>query len=185
MKPRYVSLWVAGALALSSLAANAQTAAPDTKPASNTSAAPQPEGPRGMRGHRDPARMEAMMAKRHAELKAKLKITPEQEDAWNRFTQAMKPPAHPDTKRPDPAEMSKLTTPERIDRMRAMRKERMDAMNAAMNEREEAIKTFYGALNAEQKTRFDAEHSRMGMQHGERQGMPRHQGKPGDAPGKF
>jgi len=185
MKPRFASLWVAGVLAMSSLVAGAQTAAPDAKPASNTPTAQRSGGPMGMKGHQNPARMEAMVAKRHAELKAKLKLAPEQEEAWNRFTQAMKPPAHPDTKRPDPAEMAKLSTPERIDRMSALRKERMDAMNAAMDQRDEAIKTFYAALNPEQKKTFDAEHARMGQQHARRQGMQHRMGRGGEgAPGK-
>jgi protein CpxP len=46
----------------------------------------------GMRGKMDPAKMEAMMTKRLADLKAKLKITGEQEAAWTSFTTAMKPP---------------------------------------------------------------------------------------------
>ena len=126
----------------------------------------QQGGPMGMRGKMDPSRMEAMMAKRHAEMKAKLKITADQEGAWTSFTAAMKPPAAMDHKRPDRAEMDKLTTPERIDKMRAMRAERMTAMNAAMDKREDATKTFYAALNADQKKVFDAEHARMGSHRG-------------------
>jgi hypothetical protein len=124
-------------------------------------------GQRGMQGRMDPARMEAMMAKRHDALRAKLKLTPEQEGAWTTFTAAMKPPARTDFKRPDRAELDKLTTPERIDKMRALRNERMTAMNAAMDQREEAIKTFYGVLNADQKKIFDGEHARMGARLGE------------------
>ena len=68
------------------------------------------------------------------------------------------------------AEMDKLTTPERIDRMHALRTEHMTAMNAAMDKREDATKTFYAALNADQKKVFDAEHARMGGRHGEHRG---------------
>ncbi len=185
MKPRFASLWMAGVLATFGLVAGAQTAAPDAKPAPSAPAAQRPDGAMGMRGHQDPARMQAMQAKRHADLKAKLKLAPEQEEAWNRFTQAMKPPARPDTKRPDPAEMAKLSTPERIDRMRALRKERMDAMNTAMDQRDEAIKTFYATLNPEQKKTFDAEHARMGQQHAQHPGMQDRMGRGGEsAPGK-
>jgi hypothetical protein len=42
----------------------------------------------------------------------------------------------------------------------------MGAMNASMDKREEATKTFYAALNAEQKKIFDSEHARMGAPHG-------------------
>lgn len=125
-------------------------------------------GSMGMHGKMDPAKMEAMMSKHQTDLKAKLKLSAEQEGAWTTFTAAMKPAAKMDHKRPDRAEMAKLSTPERIDKMRALRNEHMTAMNAAMDKRDEAIKIFYSALNADQKKVFDAEHARMGSKHGER-----------------
>jgi Spy/CpxP family protein refolding chaperone len=66
-------------------------------------------------------------------------------------------------KHPDRAEMDKLTTPERLDKMRAMHKERMATMEAAMDKRADATKTFYAVLSPEQKKTFDAEHAKMGM----------------------
>jgi hypothetical protein len=133
----------------------------------------QPGGKMGMHGKMDPARMEAMMTKRQADLKAKLKITTEQESAWTTFTTAIKPPAAAlDHKHPDRAEMDKLTTPERIDKMHALRTEHMASMNASMDKREEATKTFYAALNADQKKIFDAEHARMGAHRGGRRSGP-------------
>ncbi len=113
--------------------------------------------------HRDPAKMAQMHTKHLADLKAKLKITASQESAWSTFSDAMKPPADMMAKRPDRAEMDKLTTPERMDKMRVLHKEHMTAMEAAMDKRAEAIKTFYAALGAEQKKTFDAEHAKMGM----------------------
>jgi periplasmic protein CpxP/Spy len=107
--------------------------------------------------------MAERMAKRQAELKAKLKITPAQEGAWTTFTAAMKPPAnmaggmgmmHHDPKMK--AEMDKLTTPERIDKMQAMRAERMKTMSAEMDKRGAATKAFYVVLSSEQKAVFDA-----------------------------
>ena len=112
----------------------------------------------------DPAKMDAMVTKHHADLKAKLKITPAQEPAWTAFTNAMKPNAKMHENRPDHAELAKLTTPERIDKMKALRSQHMSDMNAAMDKREEAIKTFYTTLNAEQQKVFDSEHARMGKQ---------------------
>ena len=41
---------------------------------------------------------------------------------------------------------------------------------ADMDKREEAIKTFYAALNADQKNVFDTEHARMGHHPGDRRG---------------
>jgi Spy/CpxP family protein refolding chaperone len=114
------------------------------------------------------ARMQQHMAKRQAELKQKLQITPAQEGAWSTWTAAMQPPAR--MQRPDRAEFEKLTTPERIDRMRAMRSERM----AAMDKRADATKTFYAALTPEQKKVFDAETARRGHRgHGGRHGEHR------------
>ncbi|MBC5782585.1 Spy/CpxP family protein refolding chaperone [Ramlibacter sp. USB13] len=96
------------------------------------------------------ARMQERMAQRLGELKQKLAITPAQEGAWSTWTANLQPTPH---QRPDRAEIARLTTPERIDRMRALRAER----NAAMDKRMDATKTFYAQLNAEQKKTFDAE----------------------------
>lgn len=124
----------------------------------------QQGGPMGMRGKLDPAQMEAMRAKRHAELKARLKITPEQESAWDTFTTAMKPPtAAMGQMRQMHAEMDKLSTPERIDKMRALRSQH----TAEMEKREEAIKTFYASLTPDQKKTFDDEHAHMAARRGQ------------------
>lgn len=107
-------------------------------------------------GQRDPAKMKEMIAKRLAELKTKLAITSAQEGAWATFTAAMQPPATP-LARPNREEMAKLTTPERIDKMRALRAQRQSMMDA----RSDAIKAFYGTLSADQKKTFDAETLRL------------------------
>jgi Spy/CpxP family protein refolding chaperone len=110
-------------------------------------------------GKMDPARMQAMMEKREALLKAQLKLTPAQEGAWKAFVDAKKPTAPPAAdmqQRPDPIEMAKLTTPERLDKMKAMREEHMKIMTAAMAKHEEATRAFYAALTPEQQKVFDA-----------------------------
>lgn len=172
MKSTFKSLALAGLLASAGFATFAQPTGPGAAgmPMMGTSSPMQPGSKMGMRANRDPAQMEAMVAKRHAALKAKLTLTAEQEGAWTAFTSAMKPHAQMAAKRPDRAEMEKLSTPERIDRMRALRAEHMTAMNSAMDKREDATKTFYATLNAEQKKVFDAEHARMGANHGEPRG---------------
>jgi periplasmic protein CpxP/Spy len=118
-------------------------------------------------------------AKRQAGLKAALKITPEQEAAWATYTASMQPPANMaggmmgmrhDTK--VHADMAKLTTPERIDKLRALRAERMTMMNAEMDKRGAATKAFYAVLSSEQKTVFDSmaiHHGRHG-EHGKKGG---------------
>lgn len=176
------SLLLVGLLVGAGFAAHAQPTGSDTNqpPMMGASGTMQHGPAMGKHGRRDPARMEAMMAKRHDALKTKLKLTPEQSGAWNTFSAAMKPPAAMGPKHPDRAEMDKLTTPERIDKMRALRTERMTAMNSAMDKREDAIKTFYATLNADQKIIFDAEHARMGGRHGEHRGNGNTRG--GDKP---
>jgi protein CpxP len=121
------------------------------------------------RGKMDPARMQARMEQRHAMLKTQLKLTAEQEGAWTSFNAAHKAPGMMNQQRPDPAEMAKLTTPERIDKMKAMRAEHQ----AEADKRADATKAFYAVLTADQKKVFDSfamqgpgrhKGSRMGMQ---------------------
>ena len=114
--------------------------------------------------------MQAMVIQRLADLKTKLKITAPQEGAWTTFTTALKPSAHVEYARPDPAEMEKLTTPQRIEKMRAHRAQRMTEMQAQMDKREDATKAFYAALTVEQKKVFDAEHSKMMHRWNDRKG---------------
>lgn len=116
----------------------------------------------GRHGKMDPAKMEAMVAKRADALKAQLKLTPEQEPAWNSFVAAMKPDTKALPQHPSREELDKLTTPERIDTMRALRDQQHKDMLAAMDKRDQATKTFYATLNAEQKKTFDTQHLRMG-----------------------
>lgn len=110
----------------------------------------------------DPAQWHARMAQHHAkhqaELKQKLQLAPNQEAAWASFANATQPPQTPPP-RPDRAAFEKLTTPERIDKMRALRTERQ----AAMDRRADATKAFYATLTPEQKKVFDTETLR---QHG-------------------
>lgn len=171
MKPVFKSLIVTSLLASAGFAAFAQAPAPTTeqRPMMGERGMMQHEGRGGMR-HMDPTKMDARQAKRNAALKTQLKITPEQEGAWNAYTAAIKPPADMGKKYPDRAEMAKLTTPERIDKMRTLREQHHKDMIAAMDRRDDATKTFYAALNAEQKKTFDTAHAHMGGRHGEPRG---------------
>jgi periplasmic protein CpxP/Spy len=159
------SLVLAGLLATAGVGAIAQSPTTPQGDAGTTATTPQAK-PQGERmGRHDPAKMQAHMAKRQAEMKAKLKITPAQEGAWTAFTAAMQPPANMMGGRPgheQRAEMDKLTTPQRIDKMREMRTQRI----AAMDKRMDATKTFYAALSPEQQKVFDAEHNKRGGRHG-------------------
>lgn len=180
MKLSNKRLLLAGLMATIGFAAVAQNATPGTAPAG-----------RGMQGmqHGDSSKMQERMqahrqeraTKRLEVLKAKLKITAAQEGAWTTFSTAMKSPAngmmgmHHDPKLK--AEMDKLTTPERIDKMRTLRQQRMTTMNAEMDKRADATKAFYGTLSSEQKAVFDAVAMQGGHgRHGEKGGRGEHDG---------
>ena len=159
MKHVYKQLILAGLLA-AGMAASAQT--PPPPPAG-------PNAPRMMQRGEGHERMRALreerMAKRMAQLKQVLQLTPAQEGAWTTYVAAMKPAS---MQRPDRrqmrAEFEKMTTPERIDRMRAMRSTRM----AEMDKRADATKVFYTALTPEQKKAFDVVSAKMFKRGGHR-----------------
>ena len=112
----------------------------------------------------DPAKMHEWAVQRHAELKAKLKLNANQEAAWANYVAAIQPPADMvarmsrENRQKLHEEMAALTTPERIDRMNAMKAQR----DAAMARRGEATKAFYAVLSAEQQKVFDANTMRRG-----------------------
>jgi hypothetical protein len=133
-------------------------------------------------GKMDPAKMQVRMEKRQAALKAALKLTPAQEGAWTTFTAALKPPADMMGKRADHAEIAKLPTPERIDKMKALHAQHVADMNAAMDKRGEATKAFYATLTPEQQKVFDTntmrQHGPAGRMGGPRDGKGPAQPKP-------
>ena len=106
------------------------------------------------------------------QLRQKLALTPAQDKAWSDFEQAMQPQAN-SAARLDRQAMQKLSTPERIDQMRAQRTQRAAAMDA----RGDATKAFYAQLQPAQQQTFDQEHKR-GMQQRNRMGK-RHGGEKG------
>ena len=180
MKTVFKSLIVAGMLATAGFAAFSQGPGP-------IGDHPAMMGEGGMmkqdgKGKMDSSKMQAMVSKHLDNLRGKLKISASQEAAWATFTEAMKPPANMMAQRPDRAEMDKLSTPERIDKMKTLRAQHHADMTAAMDKRDEAIKTFYAQLNAEQKKTFDAEHAKMGSRRGDRQGNKDGQQGPKAAP---
>lgn len=107
-------------------------------------------------GQADHARMhehmQERMQKRMDSLKRILQITPAQEGAWNAWAAAMKPsPQAMQQRRANREELARLTTPERLDRMRQMRAQR----SAEMDKRADATKTFYAQLTPPQQKAFD------------------------------
>ena len=167
MKPVFKSLVVAGLLATAGFAALSQGSGPmgEHRAMMGQGSMMNHDG-KGSMDKMDPAKMEARMVQRTADLRAKLKISASQEGAWTAYTAAMKPPANMKGQHPDRAEMEKLTTPERIDKMKSLRTQHHADMTTAMDKRDEATKAFYAALSTEQKKTFDSEHAHMGGRHG-------------------
>ncbi|GAB4207891.1 MAG: hypothetical protein Fur0019_12970 [Tibeticola sp.] len=175
-------LIITAVLSAVAFAANAQMGAPGQ-------GGPGPQGPQApmMRMHSahggpDAAAWQAQRAERQARhlaaLKTRLQLSPDQEAAWTRFSEAMKP--HEPLVRDRAAfraEMEKLSTPERIDRMQLLRKQASERMDARMA----AVKTFYAQLTPAQQKVFDLEshawmaergrHARHGTGHGPHGGM--------------
>lgn len=166
MKSLHRHLLTAGLLAGLGLAAVAQTQTPPAPPAGQVA----PSTMQGEHGRMDPARMEQMrarmeerMAKRLGDLKQKLQIARGQESAWDSWTAAIKPTHF---QRPDRAAFERMTTPERIDRIKAQRAQR----SAEMDKRLDATKTFYAQLTPEQQKVFDQEGLRFAARMGGHKG---------------
>lgn len=140
LKPLLLAALLAGA-ALPALA----------EPGAGPSAAPSAVKADGQRQDR----WQQRMARHAAELKAELKLSAEQEAAWASYLAALKPPA--DGAPPQRIDFSKLSTPERLDRMRELRQQR----DAAFERHEAATRGFYAALNAEQRKIFDERTARL------------------------
>jgi len=88
-----------------------------------------------------------------------LKLTPQQEAAWTKFQES-----HPfagNAQRPEPADMAKLTAPERAEKMLEWQKQHQDAMGKHVA----AMKDFYAQLTPEQKKTFD-EQAQFGPRNG-------------------
>ena len=171
MKSVFKPILLAGLLATAGFAAFSQAPAGGERGAMMGPGSSMHEGMRqhDRMGRTDPAKMQVWMDKRHAELKARLKLTAAQEGAWTTYTAAMKPPAELMAKRPDRAELDKLSTPERIDKMKALRTQHMNDMSAAMDKRGDATKALYATLTPEQQKVFDTS----AMRHHGRWGGPR------------
>ena len=158
---RLAATAVLAALALPVLAQPAP-ATPAAAGATSTADSHHKMGQRHERHHGDRAEHRA---KRLATLKTQLKLTAEQEPAWTAFTAALQPGER--GARLDAKGMDQLTTPERIDHMRALR-----AQHAAEADRRgEATKTFYAALAPEQQKTFDAQAHRGHRKGGMKAGM--------------
>ena len=158
----FVATAVLAALSLPALAQSTATneaASAPTQTQTQTQVQTQPAtaGVQTMRRAPNRAKMQERMAQRQAALKHSLELSPAQEPAWNTFITSMQPgerPARLGQLNRD--EMQKLTTPERIERMRAQRAQR----HAQADRRADAALAFYAELNPAQQKTFDAHTAR-------------------------
>lgn len=160
---------------------HAQMMAHNSKQGANDAAPRTPEMVQKMEKRRAErmAQREKHMAERQAKLKDTLKITAEQEPAWNAFVARTAPQPRAMQAGQQREDWSKLTTPERLDKMQT----RMNEHAAEMGTRIEATKSFYSALTPEQQKAFDTEghrgFQRAGMK-GQHRGERGHGGHHGD-----
>lgn len=159
-------LFTCALLASLGAAAYAQATPPSPSPTPADASAQRHHG--HPHGKFDPAKRAQRVNQRLADLKQKLQISAGQEAAWTSFAHAMQAPAP--RPRLDREALARMTTPDRIDHLRALR----DQRNAEMDRRAEATKAFYGQLDAQQKRTFDGETARMGHRGG--RAMHRHHG---------
>ncbi len=111
----------------------------------------QPPGPMGPRMGHFRERMQERHERMLADLKAILRLRPDQEAAFKTFQGAMAPPNPPvmDRRGPPPADM---TTPQMLQR----REQMMDRARTVMQQRDQAIVAFYNTLSPDQQKAFDA-----------------------------
>lgn len=122
--------------------------------------------PRGDRAGERQKMFEDFRHRREQRLHDLLQIRPDQEGALRAYLAAVEPQGKPGERGPGregrPDRDRPMTTPERLDRMAARmaeRQQRFQAMSAA-------TKTFYAALNADQRKAFDAMPRMGGEGHG-------------------
>jgi protein CpxP len=149
-------VWLASGLAVAILGLSATAIAqggagpdPAAKPAmAGQSGEARPMGQMHHRAHRE--HRQAHQAERLDQLKAELRLTPEQEPAWRAFVaRTTAPEAVPN--RTERMQDPDMTTLERLARM----EERHEAHTTALKQRIEATRSFYAQLSEEQKQLFD------------------------------
>lgn len=168
---------LAALLAAGSLMATAQTPAPASP--SSVAASPANQAAPAERQARK-ADHHARMAERHQQrldqLKTRLQLTPEQEPAWRAYVARMTPrQAQAEAMRGERPDFASMTTPQRIERMKAWQ----DQRQAAHAQRMDATLSFYQALNASQQQVFDQAtmpgFMRTGMKHRHGHGHDQHE----------
>lgn len=98
-------------------------------------------------------RFQKRLADQQSRLKDSLQLRPEQESAWKDFVSKTQPAARTAGERPNREQWAQLNTPQRLDRLDALKAER----DAQLKQRNDAIRGFYGQLTPSQQKAFDAQ----------------------------
>jgi len=101
------------------------------------------------------------IAQHQAQLHDQLKLSASQEANWASYIENTKPPEHPDRQQWEA--LSKLPTPERLDRILALKTEQLKKLEA----RNQAVKSFYATLTDDQKKIFDGAFHHPSHHHGD------------------
>ena len=109
------------------------------------------------------------MQQRQQQLHDSLKLSAEQEAGWKKYAESMTPPAREDMGPGRNDANSKLTAPERAEKMLEFSKKFQDRMATQVA----ALKTFYATLTPEQQKTFDEFHSGPRGPRGDRRGPPK------------
>lgn len=115
------------------------------------------------------------MSKRLDRLQTELKLSPEQETAWQAWRGDMKEKmTKMRERRPDSAALAKLPAPERMAQMLERHKERQQEMEAGLT----SLRAFYAKLSPEQQKTFDSfkpfgDHRRDGPRRAPKEGSGR------------
>jgi Spy/CpxP family protein refolding chaperone len=115
-----------------------------------------------MGGERGQGRMAERMNQQQQRLHDALKLNPEQEKAWAKYQESR---PFGQGMRAQQDDLSKLSAPERADKMLELQRQHQEAMTKHVA----AMKEFYGQLTPEQKKTFD-ENSMMHGRHGGKRG---------------
>lgn len=145
------------------LGAQAQTAAPETRPALTAEQRLAKKAEWQAKAGERRANMQRQRAERQAKLRDALKLDAQQQPAWDAFVASQAPQKKGERgARPDRAAWASLSAPERLQKGIELQKQR----TARMEQRLAALNTFYAQLTPEQRKTFDAQaQQRKGPRH--------------------
>jgi len=150
-----------------SIGAQAQSTAPETRPALTAEQRLAKKAEWQAKAGERRAKMEQHRAERQAKLRDSLKLNAQQQPAWDAFVASQAPHKKGDrAARPDRAAWASLSAPQRMQKGIDLQKQR----TARMEQRLSSLNAFYAQLTPEQRKTFDAQaqHRKGGRHHGHR-----------------